>query len=228
MIGVYKITNPKGCVYVGSSIDINKRFRTYKTKNCKSQTTKITNNMKTEFSKAILGIICIVLSLIAAAIFTGCITDLKIERKIEKININHPSAVAMATRKLYPCIVTRQSHDTTFVQGDSVINYVEVPCPDVVLPSAKHDTIHHIQYIKEAIKTVSQKEIIHDKIFVEDSAKIFIANNISVKLQKQLDSVTESRNGWRKFGWIAIAIFVIVILISAIKFGAKISLPIKV
>lgn len=30
MIGIYKITNPKGSVYIGQSIDIKKRFNTYK------------------------------------------------------------------------------------------------------------------------------------------------------------------------------------------------------
>ena len=30
MIGIYKITNPKGKVYVGQSINIEKRWKTYK------------------------------------------------------------------------------------------------------------------------------------------------------------------------------------------------------
>lgn len=33
MIGIYKITNPKNKVYIGQSIDIEKRFRTYKSLN---------------------------------------------------------------------------------------------------------------------------------------------------------------------------------------------------
>ena len=39
MIGIYKITNPKGKVYIGQSIDIEHRFYEYKcTTNCKNQT----------------------------------------------------------------------------------------------------------------------------------------------------------------------------------------------
>ncbi len=39
MIGIYKITNPKGKVYVGQSININKRFKDYLIlRNCKKQT----------------------------------------------------------------------------------------------------------------------------------------------------------------------------------------------
>lgn len=37
-IGIYKITNPKGRVYVGQSVDVKKRFRNYKSLNCKAQT----------------------------------------------------------------------------------------------------------------------------------------------------------------------------------------------
>jgi group I intron endonuclease len=37
MIGIYKITNPKGKIYIGQSIDIEKRIKSYKTINCKFQ-----------------------------------------------------------------------------------------------------------------------------------------------------------------------------------------------
>jgi group I intron endonuclease len=35
--GIYKITNPNGKVYIGQSIDIDKRWNKYKVKNCKPQ-----------------------------------------------------------------------------------------------------------------------------------------------------------------------------------------------
>lgn len=37
MVGIYKITNPEGKIYIGQSIDIEKRFRSYKRLNCKKQ-----------------------------------------------------------------------------------------------------------------------------------------------------------------------------------------------
>lgn len=37
MIGIYKITNPKGKVYIGQSIDIERRFNHYKLLKCKEQ-----------------------------------------------------------------------------------------------------------------------------------------------------------------------------------------------
>ena len=37
MIGIYKITNPKGNVYIGQSTNIEKRFKHYKFKDCKRQ-----------------------------------------------------------------------------------------------------------------------------------------------------------------------------------------------
>lgn len=45
MIGIYKITNPKGKVYIGQSIDINERFKTYSYLKCKNQT-KLYNSAK--------------------------------------------------------------------------------------------------------------------------------------------------------------------------------------
>ena len=37
MVGIYKITNPKGNIYIGQSLDIYKRFRAYKKLSCKNQ-----------------------------------------------------------------------------------------------------------------------------------------------------------------------------------------------
>lgn len=44
MIGVYKITNPKGLVYVGSSKDVDTRWKWYKKLRCNSQT-KLYNSL---------------------------------------------------------------------------------------------------------------------------------------------------------------------------------------
>lgn len=43
MVGIYKITNPKGKVYIGQSVDVNRRFREYKSK-YKSAQTKLINS----------------------------------------------------------------------------------------------------------------------------------------------------------------------------------------
>jgi group I intron endonuclease len=45
IIGIYKITNPKGKIYIGQSININRRFKEYKTLQCKQQP-KIYNSLK--------------------------------------------------------------------------------------------------------------------------------------------------------------------------------------
>ena len=44
MIGIYKITNPKGAIYIGSSIEIEVRFSRYKKMACKTQP-KIYNSL---------------------------------------------------------------------------------------------------------------------------------------------------------------------------------------
>ena len=38
IVGIYKITNPKGRVYIGRSIDVAKRKNRYKNSGCKTQT----------------------------------------------------------------------------------------------------------------------------------------------------------------------------------------------
>lgn len=45
MIGIYKITNPKGKIYIGQSLDIEKRRRQYERIACQSQT-KLFNSIK--------------------------------------------------------------------------------------------------------------------------------------------------------------------------------------
>jgi group I intron endonuclease len=45
MIGVYKITNPNGKIYIGSSINIEKRIKHYNSVSCKNQT-KLYNSIK--------------------------------------------------------------------------------------------------------------------------------------------------------------------------------------
>jgi group I intron endonuclease len=45
IIGIYKITNPKGKIYIGQSINIDRRFKEYKTLQCKQQP-KIYNSLK--------------------------------------------------------------------------------------------------------------------------------------------------------------------------------------
>jgi group I intron endonuclease len=45
MIGIYKITSPSNKVYIGQSIDINRRFNEYKKLQC-SQSTKLYNSLQ--------------------------------------------------------------------------------------------------------------------------------------------------------------------------------------
>jgi len=45
MVGIYKITNPKGKIYIGQSIDIDRRFKEYKKLQC-AQSIKLYNSLK--------------------------------------------------------------------------------------------------------------------------------------------------------------------------------------
>ena len=51
LVGIYKITNPKGRVYIGQSCDILKRFKRYSKNNCVGQTVLYRSLLKYGFEK---------------------------------------------------------------------------------------------------------------------------------------------------------------------------------
>ena len=56
-IGIYKITSPSNKIYIGKSIDIEKRRKTYVRLNCKSQTKLYNSFLKYSFQKHLFQII---------------------------------------------------------------------------------------------------------------------------------------------------------------------------
>ena len=58
MIGIYKITSPSNRVYIGQSVDIEKRFSKYKKLNCKSQPAIYNSLLKYSFDKHKFEILC--------------------------------------------------------------------------------------------------------------------------------------------------------------------------
>ena len=57
MVGIYKITNPSGKIYIGQSINIEKRFNQYKKLRCKSQIILYRSLLKYTFQNHIFEII---------------------------------------------------------------------------------------------------------------------------------------------------------------------------
>jgi len=59
MVGIYKITNPKGRIYIGQSIDVKQRWRCYEryTYNCKNQVKLFNSLMKYGYGKHLLEVI---------------------------------------------------------------------------------------------------------------------------------------------------------------------------
>jgi hypothetical protein len=149
-----------------------------------------------------------------AVMLSGCTTDLKVMRWIEKMNVNHPAAVATAMEKLYPNAVTATKYDTTFLKGDSITSFIEVPCPDVLQPKNLHDTIHHVQYVKVPIKLAQEKEIVHQTVFVEDDKKLKI-------LQTKYDVAQDALDFYKPHFWWFVVEHGIVALLAFIYFIAK-------
>lgn len=58
MTGIYKITNPSGKIYIGQSVNIKKRFNTYKIFKCKTQTILYRSLLKYGFDNHKFEIIC--------------------------------------------------------------------------------------------------------------------------------------------------------------------------
>ena len=57
MIGIYKITNPKGKVYVGQTVDTNRRKDVYKRLNCKGQIKLYNSLVKYGFSEHVFEVV---------------------------------------------------------------------------------------------------------------------------------------------------------------------------
>ena len=57
MIGIYKITNPSGKIYIGQSLNIKKRFNTYKKNRCKGQPAIYNSLLKYGFDKHIFEVL---------------------------------------------------------------------------------------------------------------------------------------------------------------------------
>lgn len=58
MIGIYKITSPSGKIYIGSSINIEKRIKYYKSLNCKGQTKLYNSIQKYGWENHLFEVIC--------------------------------------------------------------------------------------------------------------------------------------------------------------------------
>jgi hypothetical protein len=178
--------------------------------------------------KELLLTIAIVISLcIAAALFSGCMTPQRAERKLEKLLQKQPMEVAEFTRDKFPCITTHETKDTTFFKTDSVVSYVEVPCPQTFAANKFYEPTPraNVVYVKVPVKTANTKEVIHDRIFKEDSSKIFTANTIAAKDNEDLKNMTESRNSWRKWCLIFGGVLLLQIFIIILKFVLKVSIP---
>jgi hypothetical protein len=184
--------------------------------------------MSTINKKELLAVIAVMLLLlIAGALFSGCMTPQRAERKLEKLLLKQPMEVAEFTRDKFPCITTHETKDTTFFKTDSVVSYVEVPCPQTFAANKFYEPTPraNVVYVKVPIKSASSKEVIHDKIFVEDSSKIFIANKLLSKANEDLKAMESSRNFWRKWCLIFGGVLLLIVIIFAAKIFAKISLP---
>lgn len=135
-------------------------------------------------------------------LLASCTTQSKVTKWLEA----HPVEAATYCADKFPPIIT---HDTSYVH-DTTINTELIALIDSMYIET-HDTLYKV--IKAKIKPcVSTTTTIHTTII--DSARIVAINGKLAIVQRELESVTESRNRWRKW-------FLILALCGAIYFIIK-------
>lgn len=151
-------------------------------------------------------------------ILSGCYTEKKAQKDLEKANDKHPSVVAKFVLDKYPCT---EEGDSTIIY-DTVYRDIEVLCPPTSIINI-HDTIYkdgkrYPPLIKTIVSVpVPQKTIIK---WYEDSAKIKLYSIENNKLKSDLNNCgkkKESKSEWIKWLLICLGVSVILNLIQLRK-----------
>ena len=182
-------------------------------------------------------------------VLSGCATDLKIERKIERMNIKHPVAVATEAEKLYPCDKITQTilkvDSTDFKQwknnADSLNTLYNSLLRNLPAPILIHDTTkacdeyraNELKYkniISVQNNDINQLQylIAHPKPIVdsvksttENKRGIFLAQDSTAKMKTKYDIAQDSLDFYKPHFWWFVVEHGIVALLAIIYFIAK-------
>ena len=152
---------------------------------------------------------------IVLIIFVTFLFSCNLEKKLNKIYLNKPELVAKKTSIWFPCIDTKI--DTTVKIIDSLI-YIE--CPDVsnntkddYLPTIIRDTV------LKTIKVPYQLPLkyIYIKQRVEDSAKVFVRDQIIENKNENLEKTKNQLIRKNNFNWVLICICTILLFLNILQ-----------
>ena len=166
--------------------------------------------------------------IIALLMLASCTSATKHLAKAKEKDENY---VATKVREWYPC--TEVKTDTVNTT-DTIVDIMQVECPDVVYTDAKGDTV----YLPGKKITTQGKTIINTRYidrYIEDSAKIFVLNNNVEVLQnmyredtarlnkhnRELQAKVEKKNGTLFWLW---GILILIAAWTAFKIYRKLTL----
>lgn len=142
------------------------------------------------------------------------------EKKLNKIYLDKPELIAQKTRLWFPCSETKA--DTTVKIVDSLIH---IECPEIFNGTTKEDYLSTVikDTILKTIKIPYQLPIkyVYIKQRVEDSAKVFVRDQIiqdkSNRLEKTKDQVVRKNN----FNWILVCICITLLFLNILQWKKK-------
>lgn len=120
-------------------------------------------------------------------LLASCTTQNKVTQWLNQ----HPTEAATYCADKFPPIIT---HDTSYVH-DTIINTELIALIDSMYIQT-HDTLYKV--IKAKIKPCISTTTTITKTVI-DSARIVAINGKLAIVERELESVTESRNRWRKW-----------------------------
>lgn len=140
--------------------------------------------------------------LFALILLSSCYTAKKAEKQLDKAIAEYPAMAAEKTRDRFPCITTAET-----VRTDTVYELIDVECPPSdfkTVYSLKTDTLYkdRVTVLKGGKQTVyvPGKTTTVTKV-IEDSAKIFIAEDKVKSLQTEVSELEDKNEGKRSLIW---------------------------
>lgn len=132
------------------------------------------------------------------------------EKKLNKLYLNEPALVADKTRQWFPCVTTKL--DTTISIVDSVV-YIDCPeIKDTREDYAGKETV----IVKMPVSMPTKYVYIKQK--VEDSAKVFVRDNIIATTGRDLEKTKTQVVRKNNFNWMLICVCIVLLFLNILQF----------
>lgn len=152
----------------------------------------------------------------------SCNTAKQATKHYNKAKDKNIVTVATLARKDWPCITTKKDTTITYRQGktDTLIEsrVVYADCPDTARNAPKNSIIKVPVNVPYKVYIKNTDTVYRDITkSVEDSSKIFTANQRTAEAEKRADKVEAGRNTWRVVSLLFIGLFVLAMILIVKK-----------